>query len=125
MTNILFVCSYGRDRSATAAAMYHGINDLKTDHGGVHPQAKRPVTAAMIDAADLIVCFEEHHRKGLERLVSKVKLVGKRSVVLSIANRYGRGSMTLQLLISARMRQRVRELGEPTVRILSQPRETP
>lgn len=123
MTHLLFVCTFGRDRSATAAAMYDGIDGITADYGGVHPLAKRPVTDAMLLTADRIICFERSHVLALERRwTDRPTFPWKPPTVLNIANRYSKAAMALQLLISARMRQRVPELGSPTVRIFSEPK---
>ena len=64
---LLFVCSFGRDRSATAAALYHGFAGIEAKHGGVHRHAHTPATADLVQWADQIVCFTALIRWGRRR----------------------------------------------------------
>ncbi len=62
--HLLFVCSHGRHRSVTAAALFsqHGHD---TRSAGCHPGAARPVTLADLEWADHIYVFERNHRNRL------------------------------------------------------------
>jgi predicted protein tyrosine phosphatase len=91
---LLFVCSFGRDRSATAAALYDGHNGIAATHGGVHAHAKIPVTAAMVRAADTVIVFTRQHEWIVRRLF-RDEIEGKPVLCLHIENRYARGAADL------------------------------
>jgi predicted protein tyrosine phosphatase len=92
--NLLFVCSFGKDRSATASALYDGHDGIAATHGGVHRHAKTPVTPAMIRAADTVIVFTRQHEWTVRR-VFRDEIEGKPVLCLHIENRYARGSADL------------------------------
>jgi predicted protein tyrosine phosphatase len=102
--HLLFVCSFGRDRSATAAALYDGLGGITTKHAGVHRHAVVPLTAEQVCWADQIICFTPQHvaavRRGFRGL-----MYGKPIVCLGIENRYRRGSAELERRIRREMQR--------------------
>jgi predicted protein tyrosine phosphatase len=60
--NVLFVCTYGEQRSVKAARLYeaaHPEDEVKT--AGTAFSARTPVTHAAIGWADHVVVMEERH----------------------------------------------------------------
>jgi predicted protein tyrosine phosphatase len=102
--HLLFVCSFGRDRSAAAAALYDGLGGITTKHAGVHRHAVVPLTAEQVRWADQIICFTPQHvaalRRGFRGLTD-----GKPVVCLGIENRYARGSAELVARIRHEMQR--------------------
>jgi predicted protein tyrosine phosphatase len=102
--HLLFICSFGRDRSATAAALYHGQQGIAAQHAGVHRHAVVPLTAEQIRWADQIVCFTAQHVAAVRRTFG-AELAGKPIVCLDIENRYARGSAELVARIRHEMQR--------------------
>lgn len=59
--NILFVCTEGRCRSKTAAAIFNGLQGIKARHAGIHPRAEVEISPYLIEWADEIFCMERRH----------------------------------------------------------------
>jgi predicted protein tyrosine phosphatase len=85
---LLFVCSRNRMRSPTAEAVFSGFEGVEALSAGTAPDAETPVSAELIEWADVVFAMEGVHRK---RLVSAfgAPLKDKRVVVLGIRDRYG------------------------------------
>ena len=115
MKQILFVCSFGKDRSRTGADLYK-LTGYKTDFGGVHPLAYRQLTAAQLAWADLIVTFTRNHREKVEALAAwhNIGVEGK-SVCLQIQNRYKHGDVDLDRRIIQEMRKVAPDLVHPVL----------
>ena len=65
-TKILFVCNENRLRSPTAAAVFSQYEGVEAIAAGTNPDAETPVTAALIEWADVILVMEERHKKHVE-----------------------------------------------------------
>lgn len=111
---ILFVCSYGRDRSATAAALYRSVEGIETDHGGTYEQAHTPLNDWQVAWADLIVVFTAHHQVQLRHRFGGL-LDRKPVICLGIENRYPKGSAVLCRRIVRAMRHQVQGIAHPIV----------
>ena len=61
--NILFVCHANLDRSPTAEQIYANRPGLEVKSAGVGWYAQQPVTAALLQWADAVLCMEEEHKK--------------------------------------------------------------
>lgn len=60
--NVLFVCDANRLRSPTAEAVFSGRRDLDVKSAGLGKQATVPVSAELLEWADLIFVMEKRHR---------------------------------------------------------------
>ena len=109
--NLLFVCSFGRDRSATAAALYDGQAGIAATHGGVHRHAHKPVTPAMVRSADTVIVFTRQHEWTVRRLF-RDEIEGKLVLCLHIENRYQRGSSDLVERIKREMQRVLPSLAQ-------------
>jgi predicted protein tyrosine phosphatase len=87
--NVLFLCTSNRLRSPTAEAVFSGRPGLQVASAGLHPDCVRPVTAALLDWADMVFVMEHHHRKTLKQRF-RDQLGTKSVVVLGIPDEYER-----------------------------------
>ncbi len=60
---VLFVCSRNRLRSPTAEAVVAGWPSVRAISAGTAPDADAPVSADLVEWADIIVAFEAAHRR--------------------------------------------------------------
>ncbi|MDX1404641.1 MAG: hypothetical protein R3192_08885 [Woeseiaceae bacterium] len=67
MPNLLFVCSQNRLRSPTAEAVFSDYEGVEAIGAGTQANAPRPVTAELIEWADVILVMEQPHRATLEK----------------------------------------------------------
>jgi predicted protein tyrosine phosphatase len=85
---LLFVCGRNRLRSPTAEQLFSGVAGVEALSAGVSPDAEQPVTADLVEWADLIFVMEPAHRAKLSRKFGRA-LRGKRVVVLGIPDDFG------------------------------------
>ena len=64
---ILFVCSANVDRSPTAESIYSGQRGLEVKSAGTSDHAVTPVSAELIQWADVILCMEKKHLKKIKK----------------------------------------------------------
>jgi predicted protein tyrosine phosphatase len=82
---LLFVCSRNRLRSPTAERVFCGVETLSA---GTAPDAETPLTADLIEWADVILVMEPAHRTRVTRAFGR-QVRGKRVVCLGIPDDYG------------------------------------
>jgi len=84
---LLFVCSQNRLRSPTAEAVFSSYSGVEAISAGTNNDAPTPVSADLIEWADVIFCMEKVHRN---KLASKFKteFKTKRLLVLDIPDNY-------------------------------------
>lgn len=108
---LLFVCSFGRDRSPTAAALYQEIGyDVR--YGGVKPKAFQPLAKDDLEWAEIVVVFSSVVLIQLGDLCGGI-IKGKQIVNLDIKNQYLFGAPALQHKIIRAMRKWLPELDHP------------
>lgn len=77
--NVLFVCSKNRLRSPTAEHVFADWPGVETSSAGLNSDADNPLTAELIDWADLIFVMERAHRSKLsakfKRSLGRAKVV--------------------------------------------------
>ena len=66
MTKILFVCSANVDRSPTAERIYENYPALEVKSAGVGVYATTPVSAELLQWADIVLCMEKWHKTKIE-----------------------------------------------------------
>lgn len=101
MKRVLFLCSRNRLRSPTAEHMFAERSDLEVASAGLAPDADEPVTAELLDWAELIFVMEKSHRARLNRRF-KPHLRHARIVCLDIPDDYGFMDPLLVALLTAR-----------------------
>jgi predicted protein tyrosine phosphatase len=97
----LFVCYMNRDRSPTAEEVCRNMArakglDIEVSSAGVSSYARRPVTKAIADEADLIFVMEEWMR---DELVNKHDQPPEKIVCFDIDDVYERGESRLVRLL--------------------------
>jgi predicted protein tyrosine phosphatase len=84
---VLFVCGRGRRRSPTAEQIFSGRPDLETASAGISSDADNPLTAELVDWADVIFVMEKAQRAKLQKRF-RPNLRSKRVVCLDVPDRY-------------------------------------
>jgi predicted protein tyrosine phosphatase len=102
MKNILFVCGRGRLRSPTAEQMLAGRADLETASAGISSDADNPLTAELVEWAEVIFVMEKSHRTKLQKRF-RPHLRSKRVVCLDIPDKYGLMDPALVELLERRL----------------------
>ena len=87
MQRVLFVCSQNRLRSPTAEQVFATHPELECTSAGTNHAAENPLSAELVEWADVIFVMERAHRN---KLTAKFKrhLVNKRVVCLDIPDDY-------------------------------------
>jgi predicted protein tyrosine phosphatase len=84
---LLFVCSRNRRRSPTAEAIFSSLEGVESLSAGTSPDAETPISADLIEWADVIFAMENVHRRRLQKSFGKI-LKAKKITVLGIADEY-------------------------------------
>ena len=87
MKRLLFVCSQNRLRSPTAEQVFSADATVECLSAGTNNDAEVPLSAELVEWADLIFVMEKRHRN---KISSKFKkhLAGKRIICLDIPDDY-------------------------------------
>ena len=85
--NVLFICSQNRLRSPTAEAVFSGIDGIDALSAGTASDAITPVSADLVEWADILFAMENYHRNKLKERFGKL-LESKRLIVLRIPDDY-------------------------------------
>ena len=67
MKHVLFVCSQNRLRSPTAEQVFSKRADIEVDSAGTNNDADNPLTAELVEWADIIFVMEKAHRNKLQQ----------------------------------------------------------
>ena len=87
MLNILFVCGKNKWRSPTAEQVFSGHPGIQCASAGLSGDAEVPVSAELVDWAELILVMEKQHKSKLSAQF-KPQLRGKRIVCLDIPDNF-------------------------------------
>jgi predicted protein tyrosine phosphatase len=85
--NVLFVCSQNKLRSPTAEQVFSTWPDIETSSAGTNNDAENPLTAELVEWADIIFVMEKTHRHKLQKR-HRQALNGKRLICLDIPDDY-------------------------------------
>ena len=102
MKTVLFVCSQNRLRSPTAEQVFSTREDLEVASAGTNHDAETPLSAELVDWADLIFVMEKVHRTKLQRKF-RTALNGKRVICLDIPDNYSFMDPNLVQLLKMRV----------------------
>jgi predicted protein tyrosine phosphatase len=102
--NLLFVCSRNRRRSPTAEAAFSDIEGYSVLSAGTSPDAETPVSADLIEWADIVFVMEAIHRRRLNRRFAPL-LRAKRIIVLAIPDQYNYMDQSLIDLLREKVTQ--------------------
>jgi predicted protein tyrosine phosphatase len=84
---LLFVCSRNKLRSPTAEAIFSAYEGIEALSAGTSPDAATPVSADLIEWADLVFAMERVHKRRLQQKF-RSQLRVKRVIVLGIPDNY-------------------------------------
>ena len=85
--NVLFVCGKNRLRSPTAEQVFADWPGVETASAGTGHDADCPVSAELIEWADLVLVMEASHRAKIAARFQP-QLRGKRVAVLGVPDQY-------------------------------------
>jgi predicted protein tyrosine phosphatase len=84
---LLFICSANMLRSPTAEAVFSHYEGIEATSAGTNADAETPVSADLIEWADVVVAMEQHHAQFLQERFGYL-LRRRRVAVLGIPDRY-------------------------------------
>ncbi len=84
---MLFVCARNRLRSRTAEAIFSGLDGLEVSSAGTAPDAECPVSADLLEWAELIFVMEAKQRAFLTKWFAEA-VREKKIVDLGIPDRF-------------------------------------
>ena len=84
---LLFICSANQMRSPTAEAVFSKDEEIEAASAGINPDAQTPVSADLVEWADVVVAMEQVHKDHLQEQFGYL-LRRKRLAVLDIPDRY-------------------------------------
>lgn len=87
MKRVLFVCGRNLRRSPTAEAIFADAPGIETASAGLNPDAEEPLTAELVEWADLIFVMEKAQRARLSARF-RSSLQRSRVICLDIPDRY-------------------------------------
>ena len=87
MKNVLFVCSQNKLRSPTAEQVFAQRPDIEVASAGTNSDAETPLSAELIEWADVIFVMEKAHRTKLQQGF-RASLKSKRVICLDIPDNY-------------------------------------
>lgn len=90
-------------RSPTAEAVFAGYENVEALSAGTAPDAETPVSAELIEWADIVFAMERVHRKKLKSMFGAL-LDRKRIVVLGIRDTYAYMEPGLVEILKAKVR---------------------
>jgi predicted protein tyrosine phosphatase len=67
MKRVLFVCGQNRLRSPTAEQVFSAWPGIEVSSAGLNNEAENPVTAELLEWADLVFVMEKAHRNKLSK----------------------------------------------------------
>ena len=102
MKNVLFVCSQNKLRSPTAEQVFAQRPDIEVASAGTNSDAETPLSAELINCADVIFVMEKAHRTKLQQRF-RASLKSKRIVCLDIPDKYRFMDPELVQLLEARV----------------------
>lgn len=98
MKHVLFLCSQNRLRSPTAEQVFSSEPGIEVSSAGIHRTASNPVTAELLEWADIVFVMEQAHRNKLSKQF-RASLNHKRVICLDIADEYDYMEPTLVNLL--------------------------
>ena len=87
MKNVLFVCGRNKLRSPTAERIFADYPDVEVASAGTNPDADTPLSAELVEWADIIFVMEKSHRQKLSTRF-RASLKKSRVVCLDIPDKY-------------------------------------
>src|SRR5580700_4343070 len=98
----MFVCSLNRMRSPTAESVFSRVSGIEAMSAGTEKNAAMPVSAELIEWAEIILVMETRHKKKLQEMFGSA-LRDKKLVVLGIPDEFGYGDPELVKMLKERV----------------------
>ena len=108
---LLFVCGRNRLRSPSAEHLFSAVPGVETCSAGVSPEADQPLTADLVQWADIVFVMEAAQRAKMARRFAQA-LRGKRVVCLHIQDDFEYMAPELVRLLWERVPRSVPGLAE-------------
>ncbi len=102
MKQVLFICSQNRLRSPTAEQVFANWPGIEVRSAGLNHDAIEPLTAEMVESADLIFVMERAHRTRLSKRF-RAHIKQARVVCLDIPDDYEFMDASLIKILKARV----------------------
>jgi predicted protein tyrosine phosphatase len=102
LKRLLFVCSRNKLRSPTAEQVFSTWKGIEVASAGLAADAETPLTADLVEWADIIFVMEKAHRSKLSAQF-KGSLNGQRIVCLNVPDRYAFMEPALVSLLTKRV----------------------
>ena len=102
MKKVLFVCSQNRLRSPTAEQIFSKRHDIEVDSAGTNNDADNPLTAELVEWADIIFVMERRHRTKIQNRYRSA-LKSKRVICLDIPDEFEFMDPMLVRILEARV----------------------
>lgn len=102
MKKVLFVCSQNRLRSPTAEQIFARRRDIEVDSAGTNHDADNPLTAELVEWADIIFVMEKTHRSKVQQRFRR-HLKKARVICLDIPDEFGFMDPVLVRLLEAKV----------------------
>jgi predicted protein tyrosine phosphatase len=87
MKRVLFVCSQNRLRSPTAEQVFASYAGIECSSAGTNNDAENPLTAELVEWADVIFVMEKMHRNKVSAKFKR-QMSSKRIICLDIPDDY-------------------------------------
>jgi predicted protein tyrosine phosphatase len=103
MKKLLFVCSQNRLRSPTAEQVFSRHDDVETASAGLNHDAEVPLSAELVEWADLIFVMEKTHRNKLRSKFKRHLRDHQRVICLDIPDDYDYMEPALVQLLNSKI----------------------
>jgi predicted protein tyrosine phosphatase len=113
---VMFVCSLNAMRSPTAEVVFSGISGIEATSAGTDRYADMPVSAELIEWAEIILVMETRHKKKLQEQFG-AELRTKTMVVLGIPDLYRYMSPELVTVLKRKVPKHPRVTPEQMVEL--------
>ncbi len=102
MKRVLFVCGRNRSRSPTAESVFGDHPDIEVASAGTSPDADTPLSAELVEWADIVFVMEKSHGRKLSAGF-RSSLRNSRVVCLDIPDKYEFMDPELVRILKARV----------------------
>jgi predicted protein tyrosine phosphatase len=102
LKNVLFICSQNKLRSPTAEQIFSTRRDLEVMSAGTNHDAETPLSAELVEWADVIFVMEKAHRSKLQQRY-RAALKAKRVICLNVPGRFAFMDPELVRLLEAKV----------------------
>lgn len=102
MRRVLFICSQNRLRSPTAEQVFSNRDGFEVASAELNPEAETPVSADLVEWADVIFVMERAHRNKLSKKFRQY-LKSKRVICLDIPDEFEFMSPALVRILEAKV----------------------